>query len=101
MAHSYRDLGTKNLQSTTLPGQSVSVHTEQLASDTVEYKITATLGAYTEAQIHSIGANGTNPTQGPPMTAVALQAAVDGYRQVVADNVAWHAAMDAATNAIL
>lgn len=92
--HQQRDLGKKVVQSA---GQNVDVATIQLADATVVYEITATVGAYTEKQRHVIGASGTNPIQPPALTAAQLQTALDGFRQRVADNAAWHAAMEAAT----
>lgn len=113
-----RDLGTKTMTSSNvavlnetvssapLPAGSPSpapvgidilVSTKQLEAELPTYEIAATVGDHTEKQSHSIGAGGTNPKQPAAMTTDELQAWLDDKRQMVADNAAWHAAMEAAS----
>ncbi len=103
MPFARKDLGKKSLTSAHLPGQAIDVSAVQLEDDLVVYEITATIGSHTETQRHSIGAGGTNPVQGgpgAPKTALDLQSALDAFRQQVADNVAWKAAMESAANSV-
>jgi hypothetical protein len=88
--HQARDLGTKTVGS-------AKVSARQLEDELVVYEIAATVGGHTEVQRHSIGAGGTNPKQPAAMSAAELQAWLDEKRQIVADNAAWHAAMEDAS----
>lgn len=105
-----RDLGVKMMSSDNLRaalgktgpsmpsgGGEISVSTVQIEGPTVVYEITATIGDHTEIQRHAIGINGTNPHQAQPMTTADLQAALDRFRQNVADTVAWRAVMEEST----
>lgn len=118
--HQARDLGTKIVSpsatsllqiAAAIPGSKgealstvaagISVSTVQMENDLVVYKITATVGSHTETQMHSIGLGGTNPAQPPPMSTAELQVWLDEKRQIVADNAAWHAALDVASSEVL
>lgn len=96
--HQGKDLGQKKMKSS--DGQDVDVATKQVDDDLVVFEIAATVGGHTEVQRHAIGASGTNPVQPPVMSPAELQAALDGFRQIVADNAAWHAAMDVAASGV-
>lgn len=89
---SIRTLAQKQMTSPNYIGQTFAVDTVQIDDAPVVYEITATLNGQTEKQRHTIGAMGT----GPVMTALQLQATVDGYRQQVVDALAWRMAMAAA-----
>jgi hypothetical protein len=95
--HEAQDFGTIAMQSENLPGQDISVSTVQLADELMVFEITATSGLHSETQRHAIGAGGTNPTQPTIMTADDLDSFLAVCQQRVADNVAWHAAMDSAS----
>ena len=91
-----RTLAQKQLTSTNYPGHTFTVDTVQIDDLPIVYEITASLSGESEIQRHAIGADGT----GPVMTAPQLQAAVDGYRQQVADALAWRLAMAAAAPSV-
>lgn len=90
---SVRTLAQKQLTSPNYVGQTFTVDTVQIDDVPIVYEITAALNGESEIQRHTIGAMGT----GPVMTALQLQAAVDGYRQQVVDALAWRMAMAAAS----
>ncbi|HLZ93380.1 MAG TPA: hypothetical protein VKQ28_16870 [Candidatus Acidoferrum sp.] len=94
-----RDLGVKMMTSANLASSSptlspITVSTVQIEDANVVYEITAALGEHKEVQRHTVGVGGTNPHQAQPMSASDLQAALDGFRQHVADTVAWRAIME-------
>lgn len=94
-----KTFATKTLTSVNLPAVNIAVDTIQLDSNPITYQITATVPGtppYVYAERHSIGAMGT----GPLMTALQLQAELDGFRQRVADNAAWQVAMSGPQAAI-
>jgi hypothetical protein len=80
------------LTSTNLPGQNIAVTTTLISTIPLVYEITATVQGSTYTERHTIGADGG----GPLMTATDLQTALNGYRQAVADKVAWQASIAAA-----
>lgn len=96
--HLAKDLGQKKMKAS--DGQDVDVATKQIDDDLVVFEITATVGTHVEVQRHAIGVGGTNPVQPASMTPAQLQGALDGFRQIVADNAAWHAAMDVAASGV-
>lgn len=90
----------KIMRSANLPGQDITVSTVEMIPDPppagpyagIVYVITATFGANSHTEHHALGGRGG----GPMMTAVEMQAWLDGYRQQVADTIAWQMAMVAA-----
>lgn len=107
-----RDLGTKTMKSGNVQKSSqqpvtldtattgVSVSTRQVEAELPVFEISATVGKHTETQRHTLGVGGTNPKQPELMSTDELQAWLDDKRQIVADNAAWHAAMDASSQHI-
>jgi hypothetical protein len=93
----FRTFATLTLQSLNLAGQSITISTVQLDDNPIVYEVTATIGTKTYTERHAIGAMGT----GPLMTASDLQKALDGFRQAVADKVAWQVAMSGPQSAII
>jgi len=94
-----KTFATKTLTSVNLPAVNIAIDTTQIDSSPITYEITATIPgtpAHVWVERHSIGANGG----GPLMTAIQLQAQLDGYRQLVADNAAWQVAMSGPQAAI-
>lgn len=85
-------LPSVNLTSTNLPGQNIAVTAALISTIPLVYEITATVQGSTYTERHTIGADGG----GPMLTAADLQAALNGYRQGVADKVAWQASIAAA-----
>jgi hypothetical protein len=77
-------------------GGPIVVTTRQLAHKLIVYEITAAVGDHVETQQFSIGDGGSTPKQTAAMTATELQEWLDDKRQTVADNVAWHVAMESA-----
>jgi hypothetical protein len=90
-----KTLADVTLTSVHSPGN-VTVSTTVLSMNPIVFEITATLGTVTRTERHTIGAEGV----GPLMTPAFLKAAVDGYRQIVADKCAWTAAAETAGNAL-
>ncbi|MCU1242397.1 MAG: hypothetical protein JWO71_3123 [Candidatus Acidoferrum typicum] len=82
-------LPDQTLQSKNLPGTNILVSTTQIDMNPIVYEVTATIGDHSYTERHTIGAMGG----GSVLTVNDLQAAVDSYRQGVADSAAWQVAM--------